>query len=484
MKAIKYWLFLFLVVGMATGCDLLKSEKEKEDEGPKMASPLTLKINTFIKEVMTDVYLWYDKMPAIDEKYETDSKAYFEKLLYSEDKWSFITDDIKSFENSIQGIEKTYGYSLAFGAFSNAPGTYFAIVEYVYPNTPASKAGFNRGDLIVKINGQNITIDNYQNLLSGTDITVTRGILSGGAISQGITLSMVAEELKLDPVLMYKIIEREGHKIGYLLYLQFISSYNSTSLSKALQYFSDNQVTDLVLDLRYNPGGETTAAQYICSSLAPLSVVNNKSMRVSYQWNNKYQAYWISKKRDDQLGIYFDPTVPVKLNLNKVHILTGNNTASASELTITGLEPYLDVVLVGDTTYGKYTGSFTIKPSEWYDKPSVYADFENWGLQPIIIRFANSQGVTNFTNGFAPDFVVGDALLPAYPLGDISEPLLKKAVENITGKTISAMKKAQVPFQYKIIDRGFSRFDHLKRNLFIDHPMEEPHFTADKSSTQ
>jgi len=153
-------------------------------------------------------------------------------------------------------------------------------------------------------------------------------------------------------------------------------------------------------------------------------------------------------------------------------------------LTITGLEPYLDVVLVGDTTYGKYTGSFTIKPSEWYDKPSVYADFENWGLQPIIIRFANSQGVTNFTNGFAPDFVVGDALLPAYPLGDISEPLLKKAVENITGKTISAMKKAQVPFQYKIIDRGFSRFDHLKRNLFIDHPMEEPHFTADKSSTQ
>jgi C-terminal processing protease CtpA/Prc len=484
MKAIKYWLFLFLVAGMTAGCDLLKNDEEEEEEEQKMASPLTLKINTFIKEVMTDVYLWYDKMPSIDEKYETDSKAYFDKLLYSEDKWSFITDDIKSFENSTQGIEKTFGYSLAFGAFSNAPGTYFAIVEYVYPNTPASKAGFNRGDLIVKINGGNITADNYRSLLSGTDITVTKGVLSGSGISQGISLSMVAEELNLDPVLMYKIIEREGHKIGYMLYLQFISSYNGTSVSKALQHFRDNQVTDLVLDLRYNPGGETTAAQYICSSIAPQSVVENKSMLVSYQWNNKYQAYWISKKRDDQLGVYFDPTVPVKLGLSKIHILTGNNTASASELTITGLEPYLDVVLVGDTTYGKYTGSFTIKPSEWYDKPSDYTDFENWGMQPIIIRFANSQGVTNFTNGFAPDFVVGDALLPAYPLGDLSEPLLKKAVENITGKTISAMKKAQVSFQYEIIDRGFSRFDPLKRNLFIGNLRDIPRSTADNSSVR
>ena len=285
-----------------------------------------------------------------------------------------------------------------------------------------------------------------------------------------MTVTLVAEELHLDPVLMYKIIERDAHKIGYLLYVQYIASYNSTSLYQAFQYFKDNQITDLVLDLRYNPGGQTTAAQYLTSSIAPLNIVNNTSTLVSFQWNDKYQSYWISKDRQDQLGIKFDPVVPVKLGLRKVHVLTGNGTASASELTICGLEPYMEVITVGDTTYGKYTASITLKPEDWYTNESEYTGFKNWGIQPIIIRFANSQGITNFKNGFAPDFLVRDALLPAYPLGELTEPLLKKAVENITGITIPAPKKAKVQIEFDVVDRGFSKFDSQKRNLFIEIP--------------
>jgi C-terminal processing protease CtpA/Prc len=430
------------------------------------------KINGFIKEVMTDLYLWYDKLPDIDIKYETNSMDYFHKLLYSEDKWSYITDDISAFEQSLQGVEKAYGYSLAFGSFVNATGAptgnYFGIVEFVYPNTPASKAGFTRGDIIIKLDGGNITKDNYKNLLSGTSVSVTKGILTNEGIATGTTVTLVAEELHLDPVLMYKIIERDGHKIGYLVYLQYIPSYNSSSLYLAFQYFKENQISDLILDLRYNPGGYTSAAQYLTSSIAPLNTVDNKSTLVSYQWNDKYQAYWISKDRQDQLGVKFDPSVPVKLGLSKVHVLTGRGTASASELTICGLEPYMDVIIVGDTTYGKYTASITIKPEDWYENESDYAGFKNWGMQPIIMRYANSLGVTNFKNGFEPDFRVIDALLPAYPLGDLTEPLLKKAVENITGTTITAPKKAKVPIDFVIVDRGFSKFDKQKRNLFIE----------------
>ena len=470
MKMTKRYLYWVVIsVLLFTGCE----KKEIPDEpGEVPASPQVQKINGFIKEVMTDLYLWYDKLPDIDIKYETNSKDYFQKLLYSEDKWSFITDDITAFEQSLQGVEKTYGYSLAFGTFVNASGAptgnYFAIVEYVYPNTPASKAGFVRGDLIIKLDGGNITKDNYKNLLSGTSVSVTKGILTNEGIATGTTISLTAEELRLDPVLMYKIIERDGHKIGYLVYLQYIPSYNSSSLNLAFQYFKENQITDLVLDLRYNPGGYTSAAQYLTSSIAPLSTVDNKSTLVSYQWNDKYQAYWVSKDRQDQLGIKFDPGVPVKLGLGKVHVLTGRGTASASELTICGLEPYMDVIIVGDTTYGKYTASITIKPEDWYENVSDYAGFKNWGMQPIIMRYANSLGVTNFKNGFEPDFRVLDALLPAYPLGDLTEPLLKKAVENITGTIISAPKKAKVPIDFVIVDRGFSKFDSQKRNLFIE----------------
>jgi carboxyl-terminal processing protease len=472
MKINRHWLtWVVISVFLFTGCE--KKEVPVKEEKVE-ASAQVQKINGFIKDVMTDVYLWYDKLPDIDIKYETSSKDYFQKLLYSDDKWSYITDDITAFEQSLQGVEKTYGYSLAFGTFVNSSGAptgnYFGIVEYVYPNTPASKAGFTRGDLIIKLDGGNITADNYRNLFSGTSVSVTKGTLTSNGIATGATLTLVAEELNLDPVLMYKIIEREGHKIGYLVYLQYIPSYNSSSLNLAFQYFRENQISDLVLDLRYNPGGYTTAAQYLTSSIAPLNTVNDKSTLVSYQWNDKYQAYWISNNRQDQLGVKFDPNVPVKLGLGKLYVLTGNGTASASELTICGLEPYMDVVIVGDTTYGKYTASITIKPEDWYQNASDYTGFKNWGMQPIIMRYANSQGITNFKNGFAPDYRVRDELLPAYPLGELTEPLLKKAVENITGTTISAPKRAVKQIEYVIVDRGFSKFDRQKRNLFIEMP--------------
>jgi len=468
----KLALILLIISLLFAGCEK-KVEPEPEPE-KEQAPVLIQKINTFVKGVMTDVYLWYDRMPGIDIRYETDPKAYFRKLLYSEDKWSFITDDIISWENSLQGVEKTYGYSLAFGRFvdgTGAPtGNYFGIVQYVYPNTPASREGFTRGDIIIKLNGQNITADNYRDLLYGTSASVTKGILTNDGIVAGNTVFLMAEELNLDPVLMYKIIDRNEHRIGYLLYLQYISRYDTASLYRALQHFRDNQITDLVVDLRYNPGGMTKSVQYLCSSLAPLNIVNNNSVLATYQWNDKYQAYWISKDMDDQLGIKFDSNVPVKLGLSKVHILTGYGTASASELTICGLEPYMNVTLIGDSTYGKYTASITIKPEDWYANESDYTNFKNWGLQPVVIRYANSQGITNFSRGFGPDFLVADELLPAAPLGEITEPLLKKAIEDITGETISGPKRAEMPYVFDVVDRGFSKFDSQKKNLFIELP--------------
>ena len=74
---------------------------------------------------------------------------------------------------------------------------------------------------------------------------------------------------------------------------------------------------------------------------------------------------------------------PVNMDLDQVYILTGNGSASASELTITGLDAYMDVVLIGDTTYGKYTGSITLKPEDMYTDSNYYKDFDNWGLHPV-----------------------------------------------------------------------------------------------------
>jgi carboxyl-terminal processing protease len=476
MKTINNVFVILLLLALAIACneDPLpdpkpdpETEKETEKETPKEeASQLTQKVNGFIKTAMNDIYLWYQYMPDIDIRYEMDSKEYFNKLLYNEDKWSFITDDVKALESSFEGVETSFGYSLAFGRFSNT-GNIFALVEYVYPNTPAALAGLKRGDIIVKMNGSDINDNNYRDLLYAAELTISLGILGEGGISvDPNSVKMTAEELTLDPVLITDIIEHEGTRIGYLFYAQFISNFN-TSLDTAFQFFQNEGITNLILDFRYNPGGGVNAAQYLCSSVAPTSVVNSKSTLVTYQWNDKYQNHWKLTGETDQIEVDFINTTNVKMGLNKLYILTGGGTASASELTITGLKPYMDVITVGETTYGKYTGSITLKPEFYFDK-NEYDEFENWGLQPIVLRYANSQGVTDFKDGFIPDIPAEDDLFSGIPLGARQDPLIKAAIEDITGSQVVAMKKAKIETPYTIFDRGFSKYDANKRELLID----------------
>ncbi len=471
MKTLKNIFFLiFFISAVATGC---KEGPLPEPEPPVInqnneAPVLTQKVNSFIKSVMTDIYLWSKDVPNIDTRYEKDSKQYFKKLLFIDDKWSFVTDDVVALENSFEGVETSYGYSLAFGRFSNT-GNIFGLIEYVYPDTPADKAGLKRGDIIVLMNGADITEDNYTQLLYAANLNISRGILTDDGISvDSKTISMVAQELKLDPVMIKKVVEHGDKKIGYLFYAQYISNFNR-SLDEAFQYFLDQQVSDVVIDLRYNPGGGTNAAQHLTSSIAPLSAVNAGEILVSFQWNDKYQQYFQKENIQSQLGIPFIKNTPVKMGLNKVYILTGPGTASASELTITGLKPYMDVVTIGETTYGKYTASITFKPEDFYEKPEQYNDFKNWGVQPIVLRYANKLGVTDFKDGFDPDIPVEEDLFDGIPLGSKDDPLLQAALEHSTGTPVIAMKKARIPEPaHSIFDRGFSRFDQNKRELLIE----------------
>ncbi len=458
----KLILLLFALALTFSGC-------KKEDPIPKVDDS-TLKVNQFIKDAMDNWYLWNKQMPNIDIRYEEDPFAYFDKLLYKIDKWSFVTDNIQAFENSLQGKELTFGWSLGFGKFKDT-GQIFALVEFVYPDTPAESAGLKRGDLIFKINNADITENNYTDLLYATNIACTYGQYNFDAknIDNPKTVDMVSQEMELDPVLFPKIIEEGGHKIGYFMYAQFIGNFNN-SIDTVLQHFVDEGIKDVIIDLRYNPGGTTDAAQHLCSSLAPLSDVESGNIIVNFQWNDQWQQYYDQHGILSQIELRFiSSTVPVKMGLNKVYFLTANGTASASELSITGLMPYMEVKTVGDTTFGKYTASRTYKPEDIYTNESDYIDINNWGVQPIIARYYNSEHFTDFINGLYPDIQVADDPSSPIPLGDVNEPLLKAAIEDITGTVIVAKKRATIK-PYTIFDRGFSRFDANKREVIINQP--------------
>nr|WP_321357453.1 S41 family peptidase [uncultured Draconibacterium sp.] len=454
---VKTTLLLFLAVAIFNSCQ----KDDPTPDGPE-ASEYTKKVNRFIKAAMDDKYFWNEDMPDLNYNYETDSKEYFSKLLDEDDEFSWITDDVDALLNSFEGNEKSFGWSLAFYNITDI-GKIVGIVEFVYPETPASVAGFKRGDILLKVNGSNLSQSNYSDLLNLDQADVTVGIPTETDIVEDTTISLVSDQLSLNPVLTTNVVAHDGRRIGYLFYAQFIPNYDN-DLGAAFQSFISQNITDLVVDLRYNTGGITSSAQYLASCIAPLDVVNNNEILVTLKWNKYWQEYWTDRQIMSQLEMYFNNQVPYKLGLNKVYFLTGPYTASSSELTITGLKPYMDeVITVGDTTYGKYVGSQTLLPVTYLNDADAQ-EISNWAVQPIVLRWANSAGVTDFKGGFPPDIPADDNLFNAYPLGDKNDPLFKAAIEDITGTPVVAMKSApKVNFNYKMIDRGFSRYDENKR---------------------
>ena len=455
------------------GCSKPDDSSPKPDPNdPNQASALIQKVNNFIFDTMDDYYLWTTHMPRnIDRRYEKDPAAYFEKLLYKpDDRWSIITDDYEGMTEGSAGVETTFGYDLAFGGFSNSD-SYFAIVRYVYPDSPAAEAGLKRGSLIVKVNGASITEANYLQLFYNATNAFTMGRLESGTIYEDHILTIDAKKMQLSPIIVEEIFDIGGQKIGYLHYSNFFGG-SETLLDAVFGRFKTAGIQHLILDVRYNGGGSVATAARLSSLIAPATVLDGKTVLASYQWNAFFQDYW-SKNNPSQLGILFETKDKAynNLNLNKIYILTGPGSASASEFVMTGLAPYMTVVKIGGTTHGKYTASSLFQAEEYVNgKWVVIKGAENWGIQPIIFRYANASGVTDFKDGFVPDYPVTDVLMEGVKaLGDQSEPLLAKAIELIAGVPAPAMPATRMA-GFTPADHLLSRPDYFHGSLLVERP--------------
>ena len=410
---------------------LVLSCEDKNGSGD--ASRVTQKVNEFIMDYMTDSYLWNDRISTnIDIKKETDPFALLDKLIYTNlDKWTFLTDDAEALIKEYEGVSTTYGYNLNLYKFNNVE-SFFGVVRFVYPGSPAERAGVARGDIIIMINGNDITEANYLDLFYSSTTTLRMGVVNeeGNSIDLGTkTVSMQAVEMYLDPVNTYKIIDKGDKKIGYLCY----TGYRDEARNKLLEVFrlfKNSHVTDVVLDLRYNLGGTASSTIFLSSVLVPESAARGEDVFLRELWNNDYMDYYRQEGTD--LNLYFDKEVEVNMDLDHLYVLTSANTASAPEATMAGLMPYLNVIQVGEPTHGKYCGAALISP--WIDnKGNVDKEIENWALSMVIYKYANKNGLTDFKNGLTPTYDVEDDWSSRYPLGDERDPILAKAIEVITG---------------------------------------------------
>jgi len=420
-------------------------------------------INNWIWDVMNEVYFWNVYIPQnLDPDKESDPDNFFQKLLYSKDRYSWLDDDFDGLMAQYYGVAKSMGYSPAFGQFSNTDGI-FILLEYVFPGSPADRAGLKRGDIIVSINEIDLTLANYITLFYEDIQTVTLGVLREDGIAKTDTkIAMTAEVIALDPAIYYELKEIGGHKIGYLVYVEFTAGKDSVylkSLGNIFDNFSVAGITDLIVDLRYNPGGDIESAGYLAAGIAPSSVVQNHEVLVRFQYNSLFNNYFLQREGPNSENLVFKfPNNTHNLNLNRVYFLTTKGTASACEFTITGLYPYMEVILVGENTYGKYTGAWIIP--DLADPPQ-----HNYALVPIVMKYANADGYTDFEDGLAVNIEVEDDLFNAVPFGDLNDPVLYKAVENIVGQSqMPTLKKAVQPVPFERLE---NKEKEKRRNLFI-----------------
>jgi C-terminal processing protease CtpA/Prc len=242
-----------------------------------------------------------------------------------------------------------------------------------------------------------------------------------------------------------------------LSYNQFISDYND-ELIGIFKDFDSQGIDDLVLDLRYNPGGSIGSAILLSSMIAPANVANNQEIYSRLIWNNDIMDYLIQEEGEESVNLVSKFITPeVNLNLSRVYILITKNSASASELLINCLSPYMDVILIGpENTTGKYVGSITIDDDE--------AD-HGWAMQPIVLKTANADGTSDYVNGFAPDHFVEDDFNA--PLGTLEEDMLAKSVELITGKTVGgpARKSSSIASRLPSL---YNKDEARKQNMYFD----------------
>tara|TARA_A100000164_G_scaffold163640_1_gene145129 strand:- start:173 stop:1081 length:909 start_codon:yes stop_codon:yes gene_type:complete len=258
----------------------------------------------------------------------------------------------------------------------------------------------------------------------------------------GVNISLIKEEeFQTNPIQLSKVIQRGGKKIAYLMYTQFSQGFDK-ELNSVFAEFKTEGVDELILDLRYNRGGLTKTALYLSGMITGQFTGQIFSQKL---WNKKVMDYYESINNTEWMKDLFvsemdDNTVINSLNLNKVYIITSGNSASASEMVINGLSPFINVIQVGQTTSGKNVGGLAVVYDYIDNTNSTINPDHSYAISPITFSVANSEGFSDYANGLSPSdgFTLAEDFLNMGVLGEVSDPLLALALNDITGNSARA----------------------------------------------
>lgn len=380
-------------------------------------------VKNAIYTTMKEWYFWNQELPAtVDFSKSTSNDEFLSQITFQPlDRFSYLTT-AEAFNNSFVGRNAGHGFGFAFDA------TEKLFLTFVFAESPAGKDGWKRGWEITEINGKSIA--EYKTSSGGYDFKLGT---SDPGISNTFTFKLpdgtsttrinVKAEYQSNSVLHQNIFQAGGKKVGYWAYQSFkatagLSPTRSSEVQSSMEYFQSNAIQELIIDLRYNGGGSVAVAEQICNYLIQASNTN----KVMY--TNKLNSLKTSlnnSKNFSKIG---------HLNLNRIIFITSRGSASASELIINSLNPYMDLILIGDKTFGKPVGSF---PLSRYNRTLSENNVE---LVPITFATANVEGKAEFFDGFPADFSVGDS--PQFGWGDTNDLRLAAALQYLETGSVKA----------------------------------------------
>lgn len=483
----KKYLLLFIGIGLLfVGCS--KDDGLPGPNGPDPDPSADVVVQNFMWSAMNLWYFWQEEVPVLaDDRFSSDaeytaylqsnpnpSDFFFDELLFTEDRFSFLNDDYTELTQNLSGISKSNGLDFGLVKFANSEDV-FGYVRYIIPNSDASTKNIARGAIFTGVDGTQLTTANFRELLFGDNDTYTltmADIANGTITDNGVEVTLTKQEgLAENPLFRVQTFTISGQKIGYLMYNGFTNEYDE-DLNDAFGQFVAEGVTDLVLDMRYNGGGSVNTSRLLSSMIYG---TNTNDLYIKQRWNDKIQPQLSAAQLEDYFAANTGNGSAINtLNLNRVYILGTNSTASASELVMNGLDPYIQVIHIGENTRGK--NEFSITMVDDRENSYVYnPDRENqinpdnsWAIQPLVGRNENADGFFDYSAGFTPDIELAEDLENLGVLGDTNEPLLARAIQEITGVS------AKTDFTVKMPANSFTSsgmFTMMKDNMYLDKPL-------------
>jgi carboxyl-terminal processing protease len=416
---------------------ILISSCDPEEEVPVVVQEDVVKKAIF--DSMKEWYYWESELPLkLDvSKFATNQEVLDELMFKPLDRWSYLTTRA-AFDAAFTGqATGAHGFSFAFDQDENL------FVAFVYDEAPAGKDGWKRGWQITEINNKPISeyktsSGGYSFNLGANEVGVTNTFKFKLPDGTETTRTIQKGAFQTNSVLYKDVYEIGSKKVGHWVYQSFkatagLTPTRSQEVEDLFNYFISEGINELIIDLRYNGGGSVAVTEQILNYIAPSSA----NGRVMY--TNKHNGNKFGNNR----SVNF--TKKGNLDLDRIIFITSRGSASASELLVNCLEPYMDLVLIGDNTYGKPVGSF---PLSSFNRNLTSNNVE---LVPITFAIANSEGRAEYFDGFPVNFAVGDD--PARNWGDREEKRLKAALEFIEFGTVAArLKNTSYKPKWEMID--------------------------------